>query len=255
MRKSGAARNAMPVEALASQAMSLVLTDRGETRAQNYLDMIHHLAMAFIDDDPDIRRKAISEAMTSGASGQEFMELFAADTARYLGDLWSKNDISFVDVTIGAARIQETVRSISARRNQGVAPASAPSILLTVPEAEDHLLAAFLAAESFRGFGCNVNMAFGRTDREVAAEASIHGYQMIGVSISSARTVRAAADLIRSVRSVLRTNVPIVIGGARIDAGNLRRETGADYVMSDTREALAVCNIAVREPQMAEDET
>lgn len=253
MNKFSPPTDPIPVEELASQAMSLVLTDRGEARAQTYLDMIHHLAMAFIDDDPDVRRKAISDAMTSGASGQEFIDLFASDTARYLGDLWSRNEISFVDVTIGAARIQESVRTISARRNQGQARSSAPSILLAVPEIENHMLAAFLAGEGFRSFGCNVNMVFGRSDREVAAEATIDAYEMIGVSISSNRTIRAAADLIKAIRGVLRTNVPIVVGGSRINAENLRRETGADYAISDVRQAMTVCNIAMGEFQEVQE--
>lgn len=239
--------SSISVEELASQAMSLVLTDRGEVRAENYLNAVHRLALAYIDDDPDMRRAAIADVMASGVSSEEFMYLHAADTARYLGDLWAQNSISFVDVTIGTARIQETVRSISARRNQGEASRNAPRILLAVPSCEDHMLGAFLAAQGFRDLGCRVNLAIGRSDREIAADAALHSYNMIGISISSARTVRAACDLIKSIRSALRINVPIVVGGSHANLQDLLSETGADHAISDFREALAFCNISVGE--------
>lgn len=235
------------VEDLVSQAMSLVLTDRGESRAECYLNTIHRLALACIDDDPDLRREAIADVMATGTSGQDFMMLHAADTARYLGDLWAKNSISFVDVTIGTARMQETVRSISARQNFGDAPKGAPQILLTVPHPEDHMLGVFLARESFRALGCSVTLAIGMTDREVAAKATATPYSMIGVSISSTRTIRAAGDLIKSIRGALCTNTPIVVGGARVMMPDLLRETGADYAISDAKEALVACNIAVKD--------
>ncbi len=241
------AGGSISVEDLVSEALSLVLTDRGETRAQCYLNTIHRLALAFIDDDPDKRREAVSDVMAGGTSAQDFMTVYAADTARYLGDLWGKNSISFVDVTIGTARIQETVRSISARQNRGDAPSRAPRIFLAAPQREDHLLGVFLARESFRSLGCSVKLAIGLTDRDVTTMAVAQPYNMIGISISSARTINAARDLIKSMRASLCTNVPIVIGGCRVMMPDLLSETGADHAISDPREALAVCNIAVKD--------
>ena len=72
-----------------------------------------------------------------------------------MGERWFANTLSFADVTIGAARLQETVRALDQRRSMD-ARAYGDRILLVVPHTEHHTLGVFVASQQFRRRGVDV---------------------------------------------------------------------------------------------------
>lgn len=234
------------IEALASQALALIKAQH-QTHADAPQDIqIQRLASAFIDDDPDIRRTVLADLIASGVHPSTFVRCFAGDIARHLGKLWADNKISFADVTIGTARLQESVRGFCARSARNSDFTDGPVIMLAVPLAENHTLGAIVAAEHFRQLGCRVHLAVGLSDKEISAKVALRGYDMIGVSASSNRTVRAATDLIKIIRKAAHPGTPITIGGGGPELQDLFAETGADHVISDANGALKLCNIGAK---------
>jgi len=245
-------------QALATQALDLVMAPGRPQEApaettMPYPDIIEALTAAFLADDPDMRRQAVSGVLRSGVSGAEFIQSHAGDMARMLGDLWAENKISFAEVTIGVARMQETVRGLAARNQRQAAATATPEILLLAPEGENHLLGLFVACEAFEDMGCYVHLAIGQSVDEIAALAAKYHYTMIGISISSLRTVKEARAIAHRLRTGMSRNTPLVLGGGLAADASKHSEVLADldvdHIVCDPAEALRLCGIKIKASQ------
>ncbi len=235
-------------EALANQALARVMPSNDHKSEEEYQYRITILAEAVLDDDPAARHRIVAELLNSGIANSDFICSYVRDTSRYLGDLWAGNRISFVDVTIGVARLQETVRSLRSRDSLKLVSKNGPEILLIVPKDEDHLIGAFVATEEFEKLGCFVHLSIGQSSREIVDLAKHHNFDMIGISISSSRTIKSATRIIASLRKSLHNNTPILVGGGVTLLGvDIREKTKADHVTSDPMDALEFCNLAYGE--------
>lgn len=253
--KRGAPVN--PVEALASKALDAVMVpERDERRIDegpaSYETQIAVLAEAFRSDDPNRRRLVVGEILSGGTDAHEFISSHVVDTAYLLGELWYQNKISFADVTIGAARLQETVRRLAASRHAVSTVQPGPEILLTAPKAEDHLLSLFVASEAFEALGCYVHLAIGKEPDELAKLAEQRHFDMVGISIGSNRMLNGARAISKRLHRGSSQSAPIVLGGS-LASNTLRHrelleETGADHVTSCPKEALSLCQIKVHQP-------
>ena len=86
--------------------------------------------------------------------------------------------LSFSQVTIGAARLQEIVRSLGHTDVSGsVTVPLGHRILLVIPPEEDHTLGAFVAANQFRRYGLWVHLAIRQSADEVAETVAIAGFR------------------------------------------------------------------------------
>jgi methylmalonyl-CoA mutase cobalamin-binding subunit len=120
-----------------------------------------------------------------------------------------------------------------------------PEILMIAPSVEDHLLGIFVATEILEAHGCFVHVALDHSDRELAALVRSKRFSMIGLTVSSRKTVFEAGRIIKALRKVSTSSTPIVIGGgeATYDSKDIAAATGADFVVSNPLEALKLCKI------------
>lgn len=173
------------VVALAFKALSVLAARKvipgGE--AGTDAERIEEICAAFTHRDERRRHVMIAKLVASGVSSREIVERYVPMAALRLGEGWVDGTRSFSEVSIGAARLQETVRAFGERK--GAVSATVPlghRILIAIPEHEDHTLGAFIAAGQFRRYGLWVHMAIGQSDDEIAATASTHEFGMIGIS-------------------------------------------------------------------------
>ncbi|NNK78183.1 MAG: hypothetical protein HKP40_05665, partial [Litoreibacter sp.] len=100
-------------EILAAQALTRLSPGAGESADVAYNRDVALLSDAALQDDPGARQKIIADIVLGGASPARFISSYASDAARHLGYLWETNQISFAEVTIGVARLQEAVRRMA----------------------------------------------------------------------------------------------------------------------------------------------
>ena len=233
------------VESLAKQALSEVVSKTRPDLTQDYGHSIQALTDAVLSIDPDARNVVIARLIEGGVTTDDFVTDYAPDVARHLGALWEDNDISFVDVTIGVARLQETVRVLSSHRTRTAHGPSRPKVMLIVPTEEDHVYGGLTAALAFEKLGCEVTFAVGHATTELVQSCHETHFDMVGISVSSRRNMRVARSLIGALRKASLQSIQIVIGGglASADDLDLRTQTGADHVTSDPEVALERCGI------------
>lgn len=235
--------------ALALKALSVLASRKlgsgsaAETEAQR----IQEMCDAFVHEDEKRRYVVLSKLIANGVTSEEIVERYVPLAAMRLGEGWVDGTRSFSEVSIGAARLQETIRALD-ERGCSVA-ATVPlghRILIVIPDHEDHTLGAFIAAGQFRRYGLWVHMAIGQSDEEVAALVANGGFGMIGVSGAGRKALEPVKRLVDKLRRSLQPISPIVIGGNVCNLGlDVCSCTGADLATTSPRQALDFCGLNV----------
>lgn len=241
------AQAAMPAPAAAVHARVLSVVASRICRANGAVDeevnCLDLLTRAVIASPEAFKQALVRVRRLHGVSDEEIVDSYIPAVAWRLGTDWMESRTSFVDVTIGTARLIAAVRELTADwRADQTSPCRAPAMLLIVPESEQHRLGALIAASRFRRAGVSVRLLIGCSNAEIAAVAGNGGYDMVGFSVATRSGLEATRRLIQMLRTAGSVQVPIVVGGAvAIPAEDVRALTGADHVVADPEEAVRLC--------------
>lgn len=257
-----AGHNAIPqramqnvVESALQQVKKRFETDRPRDRDDRD-GWVRALCQALLSESEASHHAVISSLIASGVTMEEVHQVYVPAAARMLGEWWVNDDASFVDVTVASGRLQSLFRTRAAEDNADVVrpiDRTIPlgqSVLMTVPQFEQHSLGAFVAADNLRRHCIWVRMAIGLENRELRDIISDGGFSMIGLTASSWQSVERSAQLIDELRQETSGLPPVVIGGSAVDdTDHMARITGADYAVRSAREAVERCGLAsVAEP-------
>ncbi len=236
------------VRHLAKQAIS-VLASGVDTLPVALSERLIALGDAFIDSDESLHHEALTRLRADGVPARDVIDYVIPATARVLGQRWLDDELSFVHVTIGAARLQEAVRGLSSghHRQRPRGPfIEAPRILILVPYMEQHTLGPFVLADQFRRLGYNVDVMVDVRPKDIAPRLHTRRYRMIGISSAGRRTLASAKDLVETIRTSVTRVTPIVIGGVSLNQGEaVLKQTGADFIAQDAATALRMCGLPI----------
>lgn len=236
------------VVALAVKALTVLAARRGNPPKRSREERVKDLCDAVVHPDEGRQHAVVAQMVSSGISTVEIAEDYVAHAARKLGEAWVDDTLSFSAVTIGAARLQEMVRSLGHVEATGsVTVPLGHRILLVIPPKEDHTLGAFVAATQFRRYGLWVHLAIGQTVDEVAETVAAEDFEMIGISGAGRRALDSVRKLVSTVKERCPHCAPVVIGGNMCNLHNRVLElTGADFVTTSPRQAMTFCGLSAR---------
>jgi methylmalonyl-CoA mutase cobalamin-binding subunit len=183
--------------------------------------------------------------MAAGVSWEEVVDTYIPAAARRLGELWCIDEVSFVDVTVGTARLQSMLRDLGPVWSQETASDPlAPNVLLIVRQDAYHTLGAMVAAEQLRRSGVSVRLSLGASDDLVVEMVGSKRFDAVLISAASSERLESVRDLVKKVRMAMRPAAPIVVGGTMLDTDrDVEIITGADFVTSNPQEALRLCGL------------
>lgn len=224
---------------LARRAIAVLAADR-PGRSDAVTLRLTQLCDAFISPEEDPRHEMLMRLRQDGVSTSEIIDHVVPAIAGLMGERWFADEISFAHVTIGAARLQETVRVLGWHDVSRVnTDADAPTILLVIPRGEHHTLGCFVLADQLRRRGYRVDMAIDRHPRQVGEMLRKRRYRMVGITASGRRTLASARELVDTIRLTVTRVTPVIIGGAVLDKGyDVLGLTGADHVARDAGAVL-----------------
>jgi len=246
---SGSGPQASGIRFLVESALRKVALDKqGGEIPKSRSEWIARLCAALTDESEAAHQRVVAAMVANGIPSHEIYHSYVPDAARFLGEMWVQDKASFVDVTVGAARLQALFRSRDAADLGGWMDRSIPlgqSVLMIVPTFEDHSIGAFVAADQFRRHGIWVHMAIGLEDQELQHLLGSGRFAMAGITAGSAKTLERLTELIDYLRSNLEYCPPIVIGGRLVDKPReVEKRTGADFAVRTAREAIELCGLA-----------
>lgn len=197
------------------------------------------LCDAFLASEEDRRHEVLLRLRQDGLSTDDLIDHIVPATARLMGERWFADEISFADVTIGAARLQEAVRAMARSDVKSQMADDAPAILFIIPRPEHHTLGTFVAADQCQRLGYSVDVAVDCHPRQVAEMLRKRRYRMVGITASGRRTLASARELVDIIRLTVTRVTPIVVGGSILDTDiDVLKVTGANFIARDIRMAL-----------------
>lgn len=214
--------------------LTLVRTAPGGEQGTFAAPERHAFITALLSDDGSLAGDIADAYLAHGRAAETIlMELFAW-SARELGELWSDDQVSFVDVTIGLCRLHEALHRIS---EQTDAPAKAeagetPSILIAIAPGEQHVFGVLMAGELFRKQGWSVTTETSGDAATITALMTSRRFDMAGLSVSHDGATEGLTRLLKSMRKVSRNPaVKLVVGGPIFEhAPHIAHEIGADGI-------------------------
>ena len=234
------------VQHIAERALDVLAKSKPMGAAETPIAKFFDLTASFLASDNAVRQDLLTHLMYAGVTPTQIIEDIVPAAARYIGELWIQDRLSFAEVSIGSARLQETVRALEHPTDPRV---NAPSVSLIVPHQEHHTLGAFVLAEEFRKLGCHTRVIVGTSLPQVLANLRGSACDLVGISIGGNRTHAHARELIRAIRRTIPGEVPIAVGGAGVDqAVDILKATGADFMCTSASQAIHFAKLELPPP-------
>lgn len=241
------------IRVLVESALRAVASDKARSQPRNERDWVALLCEKLMSDSETSHHAVISHMLASGISTSELHRTYIPAAARHLGELWVQDKASFVEVTVGAGRLQALFRErreeIGDRWTERLIPLG-HSVLMVVPEFEQHSLGAFVAADQMRRYGLWVHLGVGLEKAEIAELLEARHFSMLGMSVATWNSVVNTTEIVDYLRSNVKDLPPIVIGGRAATESETGRDkaigrTGADFAVRLAREAVERCGLAM----------
>lgn len=247
-QKNSSAEVDPSVGSLASRALSVLASRRGD--ADDELSERHLIALqrAVCSRDPALRDQAVREMQGARITQIEIADLYIPEVARRMGLAWCDDGMSFADVTIATARLQGLLRdlteswSVEKRMyDQGL------NIVVLMLADDYHTLGPTLITSQLRRLGASVRLMLGRPLGEIKHVLRDQQFDAILVSVAHIEKLASTGELVKIIRNNLIEATPIVVGGPAIELDkDAKSLTGADHVSNDIKEALVFCGLMDR---------
>ena len=236
-----------------SALRKVALEKHGGETPRTHDEWVARLCAVLTDESDAAYKNLIAAMMANGISSDDIYDRYVPEAARFLGEMWVQDKASFVDVTVGASRLQALFRNRNATANRNWLERSIPlgqSVLMVVPVFEDHSIGAFVVADQFRRHGLWVHMAIGLETEELQHLVGSGRFAMVGITSGSIKMLEPLTELIDCLRAKGQNRPPIVVGGHIVTKSrDVEKRIGADFAVRTAREAIERCGLAsVAEP-------
>jgi methylmalonyl-CoA mutase cobalamin-binding subunit len=231
-------------EGLAFEVIHRLIASR-KSGALRVLDhLVDQLASAACGPDPALAG-AVEQLRQAHVTDFALVCDYIPEAARRLGEGWQDDTRSFMDVTMGVARLTDLLREVGGEwKGDDAEVAGRPSVLLIVPHGEQHTLGASVLACRMRHLGVSVCLRIGPALSDLATLVATRGFVGAMVTLSHREKAESCAVLVRALRTLGKGGLPVALGGAAVeDTPNLMDLTGADLVTNVLEEALAHFNV------------
>jgi methanogenic corrinoid protein MtbC1 len=192
---------------------------------------------------PELRRARISET--------ELVDRYFPAVARYLGCEWSEDRAAFTDVTMAVARMQSLLRQVGKDwvSNANATPTSA-TVLLVLPEGEQHSFGAMLLTGQLRRQGISVQLQIGATPEALGLLAQRQSYDCAMVSIGCEERLELCRRVVKSLKDGSGGRLWVAVGGAVLERPvDVRGLTGADVATNDPMTVLQGARSRIPKPE------
>lgn len=233
---------------LVESALRQIASDYVERNPQGHEEWVERLCAALMSESETSHKAVLSALIATGVTSEQVYQEYVPEAAQRLGEMWISDTASFVDVTLGASRLQALFRSAGDARGLPMLDRSIPlgqEVLMVIPPFEQHSLGAFVAADTFRRHGVWVRMAIGMETPELVELLRESRFSAVGLTLATRKSVEKAGELIEDLRMNVRSLPPVMVGGRIVaERGAGARRCGADHAVGSVREAIERCGLA-----------
>lgn len=179
--------------------------------------------------------KALELAADANLSYQDMLVGLIAGVATEMGELWHNDEVSFLDVTLGAGRLQQALHHIG---RPNVTPSHPQRrVLVTTVPGEQHTLGAVLTERLLEAEGVDAVLDI-RGSRPVDPQAAI-GFDLVAISTPCHRNTGILSGMVGALRDGSTPASPTILLGGSCGCPDLAERVGADGFAGSVSELLA----------------
>jgi MerR family transcriptional regulator, light-induced transcriptional regulator len=206
---------------------------------------VESFAELTIRDDPRAASDLVRRMLDRGIPFENILMDLLAPAARVLGDKWVSDTCTFVDVTIGVARMHRILREFNGipERLWNNSGSGHRCLLMPVP-GEQHTFGIRMVEEFLMRDGWEVDNRFPATDRELGHTVASAAYDFIGFSLMGETLIKPLIESINIARTKsLNRHIRVMVGGFIFaEQPELRDLCGADAYAADAVSAVRLAN-------------
>lgn len=228
-----------PSDGLISQVISVLRNRQPKAPTGPRMFVVDRLMDMCLHAEGFISERAISDLVSQRVSETDIIDLYVPKAAEILGDLWMKDEISFADVTIGALRLQSMVRDIADTQVQTTKRMTA---LVVLPEQEQHLLGASVAASQLERADFAVECSMAETPATIANRAILDKPDAVLFSCAGIGALATVRETVQNITNAVRRAPIFALGGSIVSQENgIKERTGVDIMTSNILDVVEVC--------------
>lgn len=242
---SGQGRDFYGVSHFASQVVSILADRTLRDTPTPRSSVIESLVRASRLGAPDAFADLLVEVRKARITLAALADVYIPLAARQMGEDWHEDRMSWMDVSIGVGRLQALLREIGhAWMADQAQDAGHGTVLLLVPEKEQHTLGPMVAMGQIRRYGISVCLRIAPPLDELRSLIVARNFDGVMISVGTEEKLNAVTRLIKFIRSVAPKPLPVVLGGAIMQhAAEAASCTGADLFTPDIGSALEVMGL------------
>jgi methylmalonyl-CoA mutase cobalamin-binding subunit len=184
-------------------------------------------------------------------TADDVMDVYLPHAVCVIGNQWHEEEIDILNASMACARMQNILREIGhAWVSDGTGRQGDGRVLLTLPVGEQHTLGAMLAANQLRRRGVSVKIALSPEMTELHSIMERNRFHAVFISVSNVSSVMPCAEMVRELRALSASDMPVIIGGGLVsneilgnDPRRIAEMTGANLVTNDIDYALHFCGV------------
>jgi MerR family transcriptional regulator, light-induced transcriptional regulator len=234
------AKDAARVSQFASVVVSLLVERTVKQAAMPRDEIVQGFIAASLTGSEGAFDSLLVQLRKTRLSYAMLCDIYIPEAARRMGEAWTDGDMSWLDVSMGVARLQSLLREIGTEWAADRADDMGyGAVLMVVPEGEQHTLGPMVAMGQLRRMGLSVCLRIAPNARELSHLLDHRDFDGILISVATEARLKSAATLIRFFRSLKLNVPPIVLGGPIVyDNPQLAATAGADYSGTDIAAAM-----------------
>lgn len=201
---------------------------------------------------PDQQRQAlafITARRDEGATIEDVYLGYIGGAARLLGKRWEEDELTPLQVTIGAGTLYALMRALrgSLISNQPL-DARRAALFASVP-GEQHGVGVTVAADLFREAGWDIDLQLGLDQSRLLAHVTRTLPRVVGLSLSTGERVPELVQAVVGLRLVVPDAIIGVAPGGDLTATDVQRIADVDMIFDDAPSAIAMLDRWVQEGQ------
>lgn len=228
------------VSYFASQVVSMLAGRTSKAFSELREPLVVGLISASLVGTKDAFSDLLAEVRRSRVSLAALADIYIPEAARRMGEMWHEDEMSWMDVTIGVGRMQSLLREIgSAWAADQAGDTGHGTVMLILPDREQHTLGPMVAVGQMRRYGVSVCLRIAPSFEELRSLMAARRFDGVLISVATKDKLTSVAKTVQFLKSALNATCPIVVGGAVMaKVEDPAACTGADISSNDIGVAL-----------------
>lgn len=240
-----AGQDSAGVNYFASQVVSLLVERSARSTTEPSEILVVGLIKASQSGTKEAFAELLNEMRKARVSVAALADIYIPLAARRMGEAWHEDEMSWLEVSIGVGRLQSLLREIgTAWAADQAGDAGHGTILMIIPDREQHTLGPMVAMAQMRRYGVSVCLRIAPSLEELRGLVSARAFDGVMISVATIDKLESVRKTVKYIRTLSTKPIPIIVGGAVMfkieDAASC---TGADFSSNDIGAALEVIGL------------